>query len=125
MQEADMRWIQVASCAVLLSAGSAMAAQMESDANATSPSTMSRDKGAFDALDTNKDGYISKSEAQQSGIPDYSAADRNGDGRLDQNEYSASAKNSTNSRSSTSSMSKSDTPHADSGTSSSRSDSSY
>jgi hypothetical protein len=93
----------------MLSAGSAMAAEMDGDTSAMSSKTMSHDKAVFDALDTNHDGYISQSEAQQGGIPDYSAADLNGDGKLDQNEYSMGAKNSSDSNSSTSSMSQNHT----------------
>ncbi len=66
-----MRWIRLTSWVVMLSAGAAMATEMESDitatssttpmendTSATSSTTMSRDKAVLDALDTNHDGYI-------------------------------------------------------------------
>jgi hypothetical protein len=42
-------------------------------------------------MDTNHDGYVSQSEAQQGKMsPDFAAADRNNDGRLDANEFASS-----------------------------------
>jgi hypothetical protein len=41
----------------------------------------------FDALDTNRDGRISPAEASSDSKIVFSTADRNGDGYLDNNEY--------------------------------------
>ncbi len=53
------------------------------DATSSTPG----DNRAFDGLDSDHDGFVSKLEGQQGGISDYSANDRNGDGRLDQDEF--------------------------------------
>jgi Ca2+-binding EF-hand superfamily protein len=90
--------------ALLVSAGTAFAA--ESSSSTTTTTTTTREKPAFSAADTNHDGYISRSEAQQAGLTDYSMADKNADGRLDADEFAAvagSTHSSTSSKSSTSS----------------------
>jgi EF hand len=59
----------------------------DQDSGADSTKSMPGDERAFDALDSNHDGFISKLEGQQGGIFNYSDADRNGDGRLDHDEF--------------------------------------
>jgi EF hand len=56
----------------------------ESSNASTSKSTLE-----FKSLDSNQDGYLSRSESQQAGPMDFDAADQNSDGRIDQDEYSA------------------------------------
>ena len=92
---------------LLVGTSATFAAESSSTSNATSSSTITRDKAAFNAADANHDGYISKSEAQAAGMTDYSVADKNGDGRLDANEFATASVDSTHSsHSSSSSMSK-------------------
>lgn len=102
MERANLVAIGVA---CLLGASAAMATEPGSSASSSS-STTSADKSAFSAADTNRDGYISKSEAQTAGMSDYSAADRNADGKLDANEF-ATALNSAHSSQGMSSSSQS------------------
>jgi hypothetical protein len=102
MERANLVAIGVA---CLLGASAAMATEPSSSASSSS-STTSAAKSEFSAADTNHDGYISKSEAQQAGMADYSTADRNGDGKLDANEF-ATALNSTHSSQGMSSSSQS------------------
>ena len=47
---------------------------------------------AFGAADTNKDGYLTKIEAEDAGVDNFTSADRNGDGRIDSEEFSAYTK---------------------------------
>ena len=89
---------------LLLGTSAAFAAESSSTSSSTS-TTITQDKAAFSAADTNHDGYISKTEAQQAGLSDYSVADKNGDGRLDANEFATA--NIDTSRSSHSSSSSS------------------
>jgi Ca2+-binding EF-hand superfamily protein len=94
--------------ALLVSAGAAFAAESNSSSTTTTTTT-TREKPTFSAADTNHDGYISRSEAQQAGLTDYSMADKNADGRLDADEFAAvasSTHSTTSSKSSTSTMSK-------------------
>ena len=52
----------------------------------------------FTRLDTNKDGYLTKMEAEPAGMAkNFTTADRNGDGRLDSNEFAAAQQKSTSS----------------------------
>jgi len=102
MERANLVAIGVA---CLLGASAAMATEPSSSASSSS-STMSAAKSQFNAADTNHDGYISKSEAQQAGLADYSTADRNGDGKLDANEFAALNSTHSSSQSASSSMSK-------------------
>ena len=73
----------------LLMSANAMAGPSDANSSTSSAtsSTMARDQAEFSAMDTNHDGYVSKSEAQQGKMPDFGNADRNGDGRLDTNEF--------------------------------------
>src|SRR4249920_722571 len=98
----------------LMSASAAMATDPSPDPSATS--STQRDKAAFSAMDANHDGYVSKSEAQQAGLGDYSVADKNGDGRLDSNEF-ATAMNSGHSTQGSSSAMNKQTQHSNSTTS--------
>lgn len=56
------------------------------------PSTPSAQGSSFDALDANKDGRISMPEASADPklVESFSAADKNGDGYLDNTEYETS-----------------------------------
>jgi len=92
---------------LLLGTSAAFAAESSSTSSSTS-TTITQDKAAFSAADTNHDGYISKTEAQQAGMSDYSVADKNGDGRLDANEFATANVDTSRSShsSSSSSMSK-------------------
>jgi len=73
---------------VLLTAATFAAAEVSTDATTTtSTSTMANGSDAFDALDTNHDGVVTTAEAQDGGMTDFNAADRNGDRVLDQSEF--------------------------------------
>lgn len=61
--------------ALLMSVSSAIADESNSTSN-TTPMTPP-DQAEFNALDTNHDGYVSRAEAEQGGMTDYSGADRN------------------------------------------------
>jgi Ca2+-binding EF-hand superfamily protein len=74
-----------------------------SSSASTSSSMGTRD---FNALDSNGDGYLSRSESPQTNS-DFDTADRNGDGRIDQNEWTTAQR----SQSAESSMN-SDEPHS-------------
>jgi hypothetical protein len=118
-----MKLVQVFGMLLLSSAGAVMANDMTPSGSAStgaepgttrqetstitsSTTSKSMSKSAFDALDTNKDGYLTKMEAEQGGtMNNFTAADHNGDGRLDPDEYAALQQNS--SMSSESSMSQS------------------
>jgi len=56
------------------------------------PATPSGQSGSFDTLDANKDGRISMPEASADPklVESFSAADKNGDGYLDNAEYETS-----------------------------------
>lgn len=112
-----MKLVQVFGMLLLSSAGAVMANEMspgdtssgaqsgttrqETNTTTTTTSSKSMNKGAFDALDTNKDGYLTKMEAEQGGtVKNFTSADRNGDGRLDPTEYAAVQKTSMSSDSS-------------------------
>jgi hypothetical protein len=58
------------------------------------PKTSAEKTGTFDTLDANKDGRISMPEASADPtlVESFSKADKNGDGYLDNSEYSASTK---------------------------------
>jgi EF hand domain-containing protein len=55
----------------------------------TPPATPAGQSGSFDALDANKDGRISMPEAAADPklVENFSSADKNGDGYLDNAEY--------------------------------------
>ena len=61
--------------ALLISVSSAIADESNSTSNTTSMTPP--DKAEFNALDTNHDGYVSRAEAEQGGMADYSGVDRN------------------------------------------------
>jgi Ca2+-binding EF-hand superfamily protein len=68
----------------------------------------------FNTLDANHDGYLSRSESQQTSS-DFDTADQNGDGRIDQSEWTEaqrrqSAQNSMNSAEPHSQIGASNTP---------------
>ncbi|MEO8017488.1 MAG: EF-hand domain-containing protein [Pseudomonadota bacterium] len=56
------------------------------------PAVPAGQSGSFDALDTNKDGRISMPEASADPklVENFSTADKNGDGYLDNDEYAKS-----------------------------------
>jgi hypothetical protein len=60
--------------------------------NQTQPSTPAGQSGSFDVLDANKDGRISMPEASADPrlVEQFSSADKNGDGYLDNAEYDSS-----------------------------------
>jgi Ca2+-binding EF-hand superfamily protein len=112
-----MKLVQIFGMLLLSSAGAVMANDMtpgdtsssaqsgttrqETSTTTSTTSSKSMDKNAFDKLDTNKDGYLTKMEAEQAGtVPNFTTADRNGDGRLDPTEYAAVQKSSMSSESS-------------------------
>ena len=66
---------------------------MNSSADATA-TTSTREKPTFLDADTNRDGYVSRNEAQQAGVSDYSYADKNADGLLDADEFDAASSDS-------------------------------
>jgi hypothetical protein len=55
----------------------------------TKPATPAGQSGSFDSLDSNKDGRISMPEASADPklVEQFSSADKNGDGYLDNSEY--------------------------------------
>jgi hypothetical protein len=57
------------------------------------PATTTDQSGTFEALDANKDGRISMPEASADPklVEDFSSADKNSDGYLDNSEYETSA----------------------------------
>ena len=99
--------MKLAKLTVLVLFAGAGAAMAEHDADAQA-SAMG-DKGtttatqSFDTLDSNKDGYLTKTEAEAKlGTGDnYGEADRNADGRLDRAEFSAWEMSSPETHSST------------------------
>ncbi len=103
MERANLIAIGVA---CLMGASAAMATEPSSSPNSTSSSTMTHDKANFSAMDTDHDGYVSKSEAAHAGVSNYTAADKNGDGRLDSNEVASAMNSSHSPQGSGSSMSK-------------------
>ena len=60
----------------------------------TQPATPAGQSGSFDALDANKDGRISMPEAAADPklVENFSSADKNGDGYLDNAEFDQSVK---------------------------------
>jgi Ca2+-binding EF-hand superfamily protein len=68
-------------------AGSDTMSDKSTSTTAPSASTMN---AAFDKLDTNHDGYLTKTEAQ-SGVADFAKADINKDGHLNQTEFASAA----------------------------------
>jgi hypothetical protein len=60
--------------------------------NTTQPATPAGQTGSFDTLDANKDGRISMPEASADPrlVEQFSSADKNGDGYLDNAEYDTS-----------------------------------
>ena len=100
---------------LLLTAGGLAVAETSTEATTTTTTskTTTDATAAFEKMDANHDGQVTPAEAQNSGMTDFSAADRNGDGLLDQSEFTQrSSTTSTISKSSKSSSSDSD-PDAD------------
>jgi EF hand domain-containing protein len=66
------------------------------DGAKSQPATPAGQSGTFDTLDANKDGRISMPEASADPklVEQFSTADKNGDGYLDNAEYDDSAKQS-------------------------------
>jgi Ca2+-binding EF-hand superfamily protein len=62
-------------------------ASFAGDKDKTVTTTTTRNSAQFDTLDTNRDGRISATEASVDSKIMFSAADKNGDGYLDSNEY--------------------------------------
>lgn len=93
---------------LLLTAGGFAAAETSTEATTTTTtSTTTTDPtAAFEKMDANHDGQVTAAEARNSGMTDFSAADRNGDGYLDPSEFTQrSSTTSTMSKSSQSSTS--------------------
>lgn len=69
-------------------------AGMTAEGNKTPAATPAGQSGTFDTLDANKDGRISMPEASADPqlVENFSAADKNGDGYLDNNEYASATK---------------------------------
>ena len=68
----------------------AQAADKDKDASAAAGSSNSGAEKMFQALDKNKDGFLSREEAK--GTPhdkDFTTLDKNGDGRLTRGEHAA------------------------------------
>jgi len=81
----------------LIAAAAAALVPLASTALANDQDKMGHDKMAksgasFDALDTNRDGRISRAEASADSKISFAQADTNGDGYLDNMEYSQSQK---------------------------------
>jgi Ca2+-binding EF-hand superfamily protein len=109
MERANLMAIGIA---CLMGANAAMATDPGSGSDttsATTSATMARQKAEFSAMDTDRDGYVSKTEAQQAGLGNFNVADKNGDGRLDSNEVASAMSSSHASQGSNSSMSE---PHS-------------
>jgi len=104
----------IAGILLLTAGGFAAAAEMSTESTTTtSKSTTTKDAAAFQKMDANHDGQVTAAEARNSGMTDFSAADRNGDGHLDQSEFTQrTSTTSTISKSSKSSTSAPD-PDAD------------
>ena len=86
----------IAGVVLILSAGMSESDVMIAQASAVgsgseAPPTIQ--DAAFGAADTNKDGYLTKIEAEDAGVDNFTSADRNGDGRIDTEEFSAYTKN--------------------------------
>ena len=75
--------IAAAAAALVPLAGTALAADQDK---------MGKSGASFDALDTNRDGRISRAEASADSNIVFAQADANGDGYLDNMEYSDSQK---------------------------------
>ena len=91
-----MKLTSVIGLAVLLGVSAVAVAETEQrgleTTTASDPTTSSDPATAstrqFDELDADADGYLSKTEAEDT-ISDYDSADSNGDGQLDRAEFSA------------------------------------
>jgi hypothetical protein len=64
-------------------------AGIAAEGDKTKPATPAGQSGSFDSLDSNKDGRISMPEASADPklVEQFSSADKNGDGYLDNSEY--------------------------------------
>ena len=94
-----------AAAAALCSAGTALAADHDK---------MAKSGASFDALDTNRDGRISRAEASADSTIVFARADSNGDGYLDNMEFAKAQKmksGETSPSDSTSPQPQSDTPY--------------
>ena len=59
------------------------------ESSTNSSSTTARDKAQFSSMDADHDRYISRAEAEQGRMADYSGADKNNDGRVDEEEFTS------------------------------------
>jgi hypothetical protein len=75
-----------------------VSAQVEETPDSNPPATTDRDMEQFQALDTDKSGAISSAEAEEAGMKNFSAADKNADGQLDINEYVLAARGDSGAR---------------------------
>jgi hypothetical protein len=128
-KEITMKFTTIVGIAVLAGAGYATAADMDETTNMQStdaqPSIIDESSNAstskstleFKSLDSNQDGYLTRSESQQAGPMDFDTADQNGDGRIDQDEYSAAYQRGLTAQSSMNS----DEPHTQVGSATSQS----
>jgi len=87
--------------AALAVAGAAFASDQQHSKtmaqSSTSQSGVNVQGASFERLDTNHDGFISNTEAENGSVAGFDKADSNDDGRLDRNEYGALNSNVTSS----------------------------
>lgn len=76
----------------LIAAAIAALVPLSSTALADDTDKMAKSGASFDALDTNRDGRISRAEASADSKLSFAQADTNGDGYLDNMEYSNARK---------------------------------
>jgi hypothetical protein len=76
----------------LIAAAVAALVPLASTALANEHDKMGKSGASFDALDTNRDGRISRAEAAADSKISFAQADTNGDGYLDTMEYSKASK---------------------------------
>lgn len=101
----------------LIAAAAAALVPLAGTAVAADHGTMNKSGASFDSLDTNRDGRISRAEASADSSIVFAQADANGDGYLDNMEYSDAQSQSrdSNSNDTTSPQSDSQYPNDASG----------
>jgi hypothetical protein len=77
---------------LIAAAAAAMVAPLAGTAVAADHDKMGKSGASFDALDTNRDGRISRAEASADSKIVFARADTNGDGYIDNMEFSKSQK---------------------------------
>lgn len=106
--------------ALFVGASAAFAGDPTSSSTSTTTTTTTTTKPSFTASDMDKDGYVSRNEAQKAGVTDYSMADKNADGRLDADEFANAVASTTRSSQSSSSSTMTTPPKAPADSSSMR-----